>query len=141
MFQQIFMPGLMKNLGIEENDFDEFISGTYKFLKQLAVDPKKMAYCIKQMEDLASTMPIKQIPQYISELDAKKKQLVQEIEELDLANLKTQAKMLTALDKANVTQRDLEKYCELRDALGEFAVFTDDPVAFLKSMTESRKKG
>lgn len=131
---------MMKNLGIEENDFDAFISGTYKFLKQLAVDPKKMAYCIKQMEDLASTMPVKQIPQYISELDAKKKQLLQEIEELDLTKLDTQVKMLTALDKANVTQRDLEEYCELRKTIGEFAVFTDDPLAFLKSLIESRKK-
>jgi hypothetical protein len=105
---------MMKNLGIEENDFEEFISGTYKFLKELGVDPKKMADCIKQMEDLNATMPIAQIPQYISELEAEKNRISEDIDKLKTDELKLKTNIYKSLDRGGEYQQFIDLKLELK---------------------------
>jgi hypothetical protein len=121
---------MMKNLGIDENDFDEYISKTYKFLKELGLGPEKMAHTVKQMEDLAGTMTIAQIPQYISELEQKKKQLSEDIEKLRVNELDMQTRVELLKNKAKDLGEEFQLFAGSISELKKYGLEIEDVESF-----------
>jgi hypothetical protein len=132
---------MMNNLGIEENDFEEFISKTYKFLKELGVDPKKMAYTVKQMEELAGTMTIAQIPQYISELEQKKKQLSEDIEKLRVNELDMQTRVELLKNKAKDLGEEFQLFAGSISELKKYGLKIEDVESFAETVKEAHDLG
>lgn len=131
---------MMNNLGIEENDFEDFISETYKSLKELEMDPKKMAYFIKQMQELAGTMQVAQIPRHISELDSKK-QLLQEIEDLEAEELDMKVKVDILKGKEKHMGSDFQQFADIKLELGKYDLKFDDLELFMQTVKEAKELG
>lgn len=132
---------MMNNLGIERNDFEQFISETYKFLRELGVDPKKTANCIKQMEDLTRTMTIAQIPQYISELAEKKKQLSKDIERLEVDELDTKVKVQLLNKKAKDLGEEYQQFAEIKLELKKYGLEIGDLESFAQTVKQAHELG
>jgi hypothetical protein len=132
---------MMNNLGIEENDFEEFISGTYKFLKELGLDPKKMASFIKQMEDLNATMPIAQIPNYISELDAEKNRISEDIEKLKTKELDLKVRVRILEEKSVDLGDEYQQFADLKLQFKKYGIDTNDLASFAKMIKEADELG
>ena len=132
---------MMNNLGIERNDFEQFISETHKFLKELGVDPKKMANCIKQVEDLTKTMTIAQIPLYISELAEKKKQLSKDIEKLEVEELDTKVKVQLLNKKAKDLGEEYQQFAEIKLELKKYGLEIADLESFAQTIKQAHELG
>lgn len=128
---------MMNNLGIQKNDFDEFISETYKFLKELGIDPKQLADYTKQMQDLAATMPIAEIPQYISELDAKKKQKLEEIEKLEIAELGLRVNVNILKENEKNLGEEFRQFAGIKSELKKKWLEIDDLESFATTVKEA----
>lgn len=132
---------MMNDLGIHENDFRAFISDTYKFLKELEVDPKKLAYCIKQMEDLAATMPISHIPQHISELDAKKKQILVDVDKLRIDELDMKARVDILKREAHDRHEEFQQFSGIKTELKKYGLEIGDLESFARVVKEADELG
>ena len=132
---------MMNNLGIRENDFDEFISRTYKVLTELGLDPKKMAHFIQQVEDLAGTMPIAQIPQYIAELDAKKKQISEDIENLEAEELDRKAKVEILKKEQKDLGREFQQFSDCMLELKKYGLEFNDLESFAETVKQAQELG
>lgn len=133
--------GVMINLGIEENDFEEFISDTYKFLKELGADPKRMAYCVKQMQDLTGTITIAQIPQYISELDAQKTQTLENIDELKTTELDMKARVDMLKKEAKDLGEQLQQFAGIKSELKKYGLEIDNIESFGQTVKVAHELG
>ncbi len=132
---------MMNHLGIRENDFDKFISETYEFLKELGMDPKKMAHFIKQMEDLSAAMPIPQIPQHISELESKKKQLSEEIDKLEIDELDLKANVAIRKKEAKDLGDEFQQFARSKSELKKYGLEISNVASFAETVKEAHKLG
>lgn len=132
---------MLNNMGIDRNDFEQFISETYKFVKELGLDPKKIANCIKQMEELTGTVTLAQIPQYISELEERKRQLLEDIEKLKVEESHTRVR----LDLLNRRTKDLgeefQQFADIKLELKDYGLEIDDLEAFAETVKKAHELG
>jgi hypothetical protein len=70
---------IMQSLGIDEENFRTFISEIYQHCTEIALRPQKVAENVKQLLELSETIPLWQIPQYISDKTSEKRELVEDI--------------------------------------------------------------
>ena len=70
---------IMQSLGIDEENFRTFISEIYQHCTEIGLRPQKVAENVKQLLELSETIPLWQVPQYISDKTSEKRELVEDI--------------------------------------------------------------
>jgi hypothetical protein len=73
------LASIMKELGVDEDTFRHFISEIYKQCKDIGLAPEYIAYNTKQILDLAGSMPLSQIPDFIQQKIIEKRKLEEDI--------------------------------------------------------------
>jgi len=53
------------NLGVNDEEFHQFVSVIYDRCKKMDLQPDKVAYLLRQLLDLSQSVPVGQIPEYI----------------------------------------------------------------------------
>ncbi|MFZ0896936.1 MAG: helix-turn-helix domain-containing protein [Candidatus Nitrosopolaris sp.] len=107
---------IMQTLGIDEEDFRTFISEIYQHCTEIGLRPQKVAENVKQLLELSETIPLWQIPQYISDKTSEKRELEEDILRLKGRESQARCNFELALMTTNVSSEQLNDYCELSNA-------------------------
>ncbi len=76
------LAAIMINLGIDEEEFESFISDIYEKCKKLDLQPDKIIYYIDELLKFSKDIPLSQIPDYIKQKTDYKNKLEKDIEGL-----------------------------------------------------------
>lgn len=61
------LASILKDLGVDEENFGDFVSQIYSQCKDIGLKPEYIAYNTKQIVDLSGSIPISEISNYIQE--------------------------------------------------------------------------
>jgi hypothetical protein len=61
------LASILKDLGVDEENFRDFVSHIYSQCNDIGLKPECIAYNTKQILDLSGPIPISEIPNYIQE--------------------------------------------------------------------------
>jgi transposase len=87
---------MLTTLGIDKNDFDLFISETYGQCIKLGLQPERIVHDLKQFLNLSESVPWEQISNHIQQQLARKQQLEEEIQRLEIQASETKKRLDTA---------------------------------------------
>ncbi|HEX6029220.1 MAG TPA: hypothetical protein VFY64_09285 [Nitrososphaeraceae archaeon] len=112
---------IMIKLGVDEEEFEAFISDIYNKCKKLDLQPDKIAYHIDELLKFSKEIPLSQIPDYIKQKTNEKGKLEKDIEELQdrikqLEEEKLVAEQLrnVSLENEKMTASELKWYSDLK---------------------------
>ena len=132
---------IMQSLGIDEENFRTFISEIYQHCTEIGLRPQKVAENVKQLLELSETIPLWQIPQYISDKTSEKRELVEDILRLKRRESQARCSFELALSTTNVSSKQLNDFCELRANLEKTGISLDDIEPFVKAVEGVKKFG
>jgi hypothetical protein len=87
---------MLTSSGIDKNDLDLFISGTYGQCIKLGLQPERIVHDLKQFLNLSESVPWEQISNHIQQQLARKQQLEEEIQRLEIQASETKKRLDTA---------------------------------------------
>jgi hypothetical protein len=129
------------NLGVHDEEFHQFVSGTYDRCKKMGLQPDKAAYLLKQLFDLSESVPLPQIPEYIQQQMSRKQKLEQEVEELEQKILDAKSRLDAALNEEATTRDELNQFCSLKAGMKKNGVDTLDVPRFMEAVVGARALG
>lgn len=115
---------MMSRLGVQEDNFESFMSEVYNRCNDLGLTPQLISSYITSLLEYSQSVPFSQIRDHISEMIEEKKRLEQEIEKLrnqveTLQNQKSEAehRSKVALDNHRITEDKLQWYTGIKNEL------------------------
>lgn len=120
------LASIMKEMGVGEDDFGLFISDVYNKCKNIGIQPEHIAYNVKQILDLAGSIPLSQIPDYIKEKTGEKRKLEENIAKLGQEESEATTTLMLALDEKKVYLSELEKFSTLKVELDKLGISVED---------------
>jgi hypothetical protein len=108
---------MLRRFGVQEDKFESFVSDIHnRCCNELGLTPERIGFYIANLAELSHTVPISQIPNYISQKVEEKKRIEEQIQELEgkMKELQTKKSELerlntSALENNRITQEELEK--------------------------------
>jgi hypothetical protein len=91
------LASIMKEMGVGEDNFGLFISDVYNNCKNIGIQPEYISYNMKQILDLAGSIPLSQISNYIQEKTSEKRKLEENITKLGQEELESRATLMLTL--------------------------------------------
>jgi hypothetical protein len=128
------LASIVKELGVDEEAFRFFISDTYDHSKNIGLQPDKIAAIAKQILDLAESIPLSAIPDYIQEKTVEKRKLQEEITKLGDEELAARAKLEEVMKRTAISTADLKQFSDLKIELNKLGISLDDIPYFVKTM-------
>ncbi|MFZ0895794.1 MAG: hypothetical protein WAZ77_14960, partial [Candidatus Nitrosopolaris sp.] len=128
---------MMKIFGLDEEEFDQFISVIYKDCITLGIKPNKVADNLKQLLELCQQIPLPEIPNYIQQQKTQKRKLEQELQELEARVLDAKNRADMALKEERITRQDLN----FKRDLWKREISMDETLQFLDALEGIRKLG
>jgi hypothetical protein len=137
---------IMINLGVDEREFESFISQIYDNCKKLDLQPGKIVYYIEQLFKFSKDIPFSQIPDYIRQKTNDKSKL-----EKDIAGLQEKIKQLEqerlvaedlckiSLENERITSSALKWYSDLKAELKKYRIPIEDLSLFTKTVSGIRQ--
>ena len=120
------LASIMKDLGVDEDSFRAFISEIYNHCKNIGMQPEYIAYNTKQILDLAGSIPLSQIPDYIQEKTNEKRKLEENITRLGNEELEAKASLHQALSENKVYLAELGQFSDLKVELNKLGISVQD---------------
>lgn len=120
------LASILKNLGVDEDNFENFVSQIYNECEDIALQPECIAYNTKQILDLSASIPLSQIPDYIQEKTKERRKLEEDIEKLKTKELDARTELAVALDEKKVTLAELEQFSPIKAELDKLGIFVED---------------
>jgi hypothetical protein len=117
---------ILKNLGVDEDNFANFVSQIYNQCKDIGLQPEYIANTAKQILDLSGSTPLSQIPDYIQEKTKERRKLEEDIEKLKAKELDARTELMLTLDENKVTLAELEEFSPLKVELNKLGIFVED---------------
>lgn len=132
---------IMQNLGVEEENFESFISEIYRHSIDIGLTPEKIAINVKQIVDLADPIPISELPQYIIEKTAEKRKLEQDVVRLKDEESEAKSKLQDALNEKTTSLAELQSFHDVKIELNKFGIPPDDVPRFVRAIQGTGKLG
>jgi hypothetical protein len=139
---------IMIKLGVNEQEFEYFISQIYNDSKNLDLKADKIAYYLDELLKFSKDIPLSQIPDYIKQKTNEKSKLEKDIEELQekIKQLKEErlaAEGLynTSLENGSRTTSILAWYLKLKTELDRYKVPLEDVSLFAKAVSRLGQYG
>jgi len=139
---------IMVKFGVNEQEFEYFISQTYNNCKKLDLQPDKIAYYLDELLKFSKDIPLSQIPEYIKQKTHDKSKLEKDIEESQekikqLAEEKLAAEELynTSLENGSRIASILAWYLNLKTELDRYKIPLEDVSLFAKAVSRIRQYG
>lgn len=139
---------IMIKLGVNEQEFEYFISQIYNDSKNLDLQPDKIAYYLDELLKFSKDIPLSQIPDYIKQKTNEKSKLEKDIEELQekikqLKEEKLAAEKLynASLENESKTTSILAWYLKLKTELDRYKVPLEDVSLFAKAVSRLGQYG
>lgn len=94
---------LMIKFGVNEKEFEHFVSDIYNNSKKLDLQPDKIAYYLDELLKFSEDIPLSQIPGYIKQKTNEKNKLEKDIEDLQEKIKQLEGERLAAEELYNVS--------------------------------------
>jgi hypothetical protein len=120
------LASILKDLGVDEDNFGNFVSQIYNQCKDIGLQPECIAYNTKQILDLSGSVSLSQIPDYIQEKTKEKRKLEEDIEKLKTKELDARTELMLALDEKQATLAELEQFSPLKVELDKLGISVED---------------
>jgi hypothetical protein len=132
---------IMIKLGVNEQEFEYFISQIYNDSKNLDLQPDKIAYYLDELLKFSKDIPLSQIPDYIKQKTNEKSKLEKDIEELqekikqlEQEKLASEELNNASLEKGSRTASILAWYLKLKTELDRYKIPLEDVALFAKAV-------
>ena len=132
---------IMIKLGVNEQEFEYFISQIYNDSKNLDLQPDKIAYYLDELLKFSKDIPLSQIPYYIKQKTNEKSKLEKDIEELQEKTKQLEQERLASeelnnasLENGSRTASILAWYLKLKTELDRYKIPLEDVVLFAKAV-------
>ena len=135
------LASIMKDLGVDEDTFRVFISEIYSHCKNIGLKPEYIAYHTKQILDLAGSIPLSQLPDYIQEKTNEKRKLEENITRLGNEELGAKASFHQALNEKKVWLGELEQFSVLKVELNKLGISVQNVQHFVRIIQGVRQLG
>jgi hypothetical protein len=132
---------IIKEMGVDDDSFSHFISEVYNKSKNIGLQPEYIANNIKQILDLAGTIPLSEIPEYIQKKTSEKKNLEEDIKKLEDKLLDARITLALALDQNKVLLTELEEFSNLKAQLDKHGIPVEDVQRTIKIIQGVQKNG
>jgi hypothetical protein len=129
------------NLGVNDDEFHQFVSVTYDHCKKIDLQPDKVAYLLKQLLDLSESVPVAQIPEYIEQQRSQVQKSKEEIEKLDAEILDRKTDLCVALDEESTTLDELDQFSSLKTVMEKKGVAMLDNSKFVEAVVGAKQLG
>lgn len=134
------MVQLLNRLGVNEDDFESYISDIYKRCSEIGLDSQYIADGTKQLLVLSESVPIWQISDYIASKRSEKAELEESVINLRIEVEQTKTNLQDALNKHEVALRQIE-FRALRPRLQRAGIQLNDLELFVKSLEGAKELG
>src|SRR3989442_10581523 len=101
---------MMSKIGLDEDDFETFMSQTYDHCKKLGLQPERLSHDLKLLTDLSESVPWDKIPAHIEENIAENRKIEENIRELEAQESATKIRLDKALEYEQVSHNHLNEY-------------------------------
>jgi hypothetical protein len=116
---------MLRRFGVQEDKFESFVSDIHnRCCNELGLTPECIGFYIANLAEISHTVPISQIPNYISQKLEEKKRIEEQIQELEgkMKELQTKKSELerfntSALENYRITQEKLRWYSDIKEEL------------------------
>jgi hypothetical protein len=139
---------IMIKLGVNEQEFEHFISETYDNCKKLDLQPNKIGYYLDELLKFSKDISFSQIPDYIKQKTNEKSKLEKDIEELQekikqLGEERSAAEELynASLENESKTASILAWYLKLKTELDRYRIPLEDVSLFAKAVRRLAQYG
>lgn len=129
------------NLGVNDDEFHQFVSITYDRCKNMDLQPDKVAYLLKQLLDLSQSVPVAQIPEFMEQQKSQVQKLKEELEKLDAEILDRKTDLAIALDEEATTQGELDQFSSLKAVMDKNGVAMVDNSKFVEAVVGAKQLG
>jgi hypothetical protein len=128
---------MMKTLGLDEEEFHQFMSVVYKDCITLGVKRDKISYYIRELLELCENIPFSEIPDYIEQQKTRKRKLEQELQELEAREVDAKDRVDKALREEGITRHDLN----FKRELWKREISMDETSQFLEALKGIKRFG
>jgi hypothetical protein len=129
------------NLGVNDEEFHQFVSVIYDRCKKMDLSPDKVAYLLKQLLDLSQSVPVGQIPEYIEEQRSQVQKSKEELEKLDAEILDRKTDLCIALDEEATTLGELDQFSSLKAVMDKNGLAMFDNSKFVDAVVGAKQLG
>jgi hypothetical protein len=119
------LASILKDLGVDEDNFVDFVSQIYNQCKDMGFKPEYIAYNTKQIPDLSGSIQLSQMPDYIQEKTSEKQKLEEDIKKLRDEELDARVELMTTLDEKKECLAELEQFSNLKVELDKLGISLD----------------
>lgn len=128
-------------LGVSDEEFHNFVSGTYDRCKEMGLQPDKVVYLLKQLLDLSESVPLPQISEFLEQQMSRKRKLEQQIENLELKILDAKSRLDIVLNEEATTRNELNQFSSLKAVMLKNGVPMPDNSRFVGAVVGARQLG
>lgn len=128
-------------LGVNDEDFSQFVSGIYESCRKMDLEPDKVAYLLKLLHDIPESIPPKQFQEYIELQKIQIQTSKEEIESLQQRILNEKSNLDTALREEGTTLDELKQFSSFKAAMKNNGVTMSDNSRFVEAVVGARKLG
>jgi hypothetical protein len=126
-------------LGINDEDFSEFVSGIYDSCKKIDLQPDKVADLLKLLHDIPESIPPKQYQEYIELQKIQIQTSKEEIESLQQRILNEKSNLDIALKEQGTTMAELNQYSSFKAVINNNGVTMSDSSRFVEAVVGAKK--
>jgi hypothetical protein len=132
---------MMKSLAVDEQDFPTFMSNTYKHLKEMGLEPEKVARNLKPILELSESVLLSDIPSYVEQKVAEKHMLEKEIQKLKSEELAAKMRVQKTILEERITLHDLNEYSNFNRELEKHEISMNDTAKVLEVLDDIKRHG
>jgi vacuolar-type H+-ATPase subunit I/STV1 len=128
-------------LGIPDEKINEFLITINEILKETGIYPETLRDALIQFAQISDKVPFSELPYYlqkinqeIKEKENKKKQLEEDIQNLEREKAATEEQTRTVLSEANTTLFHLNNFRETKVKLAKFDIIVEDIDKFTRCL-------
>jgi peptidoglycan hydrolase CwlO-like protein len=128
-------------MGIDEEDFHQFVSGIYDSCKKMDLQPDKVVYLLKLLHDIPESISPKQFEEYIELQKSQINRSKEEIQRLEERIQNQKSSLDIALKEGGTIMDELKQFSSFKEVMKNNGVTMSDNLRFAEAVVGSKKLG
>jgi hypothetical protein len=128
-------------MGVDEEEFRQFVSGIYDSCKKMDLQQDKVVYLLKLLQDIPESIPPKQFEEYIELQKSQIQRSKEEIERLQQMILNQKSNLEIAIKEEGTTMDELHQLSSLKTVMKDNGVTMSDNSRFVEAVVGAKKLG
>ena len=125
-------------MGVDEDEIRQFVSGIYESCKKMALDPDKVVYLLKLLLDIPESVPPMQFEEYIELQKSHIRRSTEEIERLEQRIQNQKTDLETAIKEQDTTMDELKQLSYFKEVMKNNGVTMTDNSRFVGAVVGAK---